>query len=801
MCEVIGKVVGNNQALIMGDFNFSGIIWETMDCDAPGETLRDLCMDNFLFQHVRKPTRGNSILDLVISTEEGMVEDVQVVEELGNSDHKTVKWVLCTKTESVNETRVRYNFTRGKYTEMAKTSGKKNWKELFEGKDVEGMWHEFRNIMDTVIDKYVPKVRSQRRWKLLLDKTAEKARQHKRTMHDRWKQTGSYNDHVEYKRARNKAQREIRRAIYEHEVKLARNAKKQPKKFYAYIRGKTRTKDIVGPLKDKNGKVIESAIKNCEVLNNFFASVFTEEVTKDGEKFRDLGYNVEKQLLDVEITEEHVLCKIKGLKDGKAPGEDGISSTLLRKIAESISEPLAKIFRLSLDTGDIPMDWKRANISAIYKKGPKTDPGNYRPVSLTSQICKLFEAIIRDNIVFHLNDGKLIKDSQHGFRNKRSCLTNLLSFFEEVSEYSDQRVPVDVIYLDFAKAFDKVPHVRLMHKVRQIGINGKVAVWIENWLAHRQQRVVMNDVKSEWKEVKSGVPQGSVLGPGLFIIYVNDMDDKLKNRIIKFADDTKIVGKAATDENRMSIGSDLEQLKEWSKEWLMEFNVDKCKVMHVGENNVKASYRIGNKELSVIEKEKDLGVVVQDNLKAEGQVEQAVLKANRVLGMVNRSFVNKDREVIVRIYKALIRPHLEYGVQAWRPYLEKDKLKLEKVQRRMTRMIPGLRELEYEERLKLIGLQTLETRRIRGDLIETYKIFTGKEDIIPEEFFKLNLGNTRGHRFKVFKKQSRLDVRKFSFSRRIVNLWNGLPDEVVGHDSINGFKARLDIWMGSRGFT
>src|SRR5260221_11311077 len=185
----------------------------------------------------------------------------------------------------------------------------------------------------------------------------------------------------------------------------------------------------------------------------------------------------------------------------------------------------------------------------IFKKGTKQDPGNYRPISLTSQICKLLESIIKDNIINHLNKNNLINSSQHGFTERKSCLTNLLEFLDSVTNCVDQGHPVDVIYLDLQKAFDKVPHERLLLKLKAHGITGEIAIWIRAWLRDRQQRVVLNNEKSDYRAVKSGVPQGSILGPLMFLVYINDLDEGILSKVLKFADDAKLVAKIASDED------------------------------------------------------------------------------------------------------------------------------------------------------------------------------------------------------------------------------------------------------------
>ena len=295
-----------------------------------------------------------------------------------------------------------------------------------------------------------------------------------------------------------------------------------------------------------------------------------------------------------------------------------------------------------------------------------------------------------------------------------------------------------------------MPHKSLLNKVKAHGIEGKVLEWIRGWLTRREQRVQVNGKTSEWGSVTSGVPQGSVLGPLLFIIYINDLDTEVNSDISKFADDTKIGRKITKLDDVRGLQEDLDKLYEWSEKWQMQFNVDKCSIMSVGKNTGPVDYKINDSTLERTCSVKDLGVQVSNNLRPREQCMIARNKANRMLGFINRSVTNRSSEVILKLYLALVRPHLDYAVQFWTPYYKKDIKSLEAVQRRMTKMIQGLKNLSYEERLKRLNLHSLERRRARGDMIEVFKWVKGinKGDISQVLEFS-NQDVTRGNGYKL----------------------------------------------------
>lgn len=554
----------------------------------------------------------------------------------------------------------------------------------------------------------------------------------------------------------------------------------------------------VGPLKDKAGSLINDDKLAADLLNEYFSSVFTKEnYINAPEPEAVFKGDIETEgLLFIEITEDKVAKKLNNLDVNKCSGGDGLHPKMLFELRNELVKPLTKLLNLSINQGMVPSDWREAEVVPLFKKGNKSEPENYRPVSLTSVICKLMESILKDSILEHLDRFSLISDSQHGFSKGKSCLTNLLDFMEEVTYSLDKGNPVDVIYLDFAKAFDKVPYRRLFSKLKSHGIGGRVSVWIEAWLTNRRQKVGLNKKYSEWENVVSGVPQGSVLGPLLFLIYINDLDKGIISKLGKFADDTKVARSVSNVSEVAILREDLGRIFQWSVDWQMLFNLNKCTVMHLGRNNPQNEYTMGNNILKKSKQERDLGVIMDSSGKSTEQCIIAVKKANAMLGMIKRNIKFKSKSVIVRLYKALVRPKLEYCIQAWCPYLKKDIDILERVQKRATKMIEGYKDMSYEDRLRNTGLMKLEKRRARGDLIQVFKIIKGIDKVDYRRFFEIKNTDisrrTRGHNLKITKPSCKYNIRKHFFSQRVINAWNGLSQYVVDADTVNCFKNRLD---------
>ena len=378
----------------------------------------------------------------------------------------------------------------------------------------------------------------------------------------------------------------------------------------------------------------------------------------------------------------------------------------------------------------------------------------------------------------------------------------MLGYLETLTLWSDEGKNFDVLCCDFAKAFDKVPWERLLAKIEGLGVGGDILAWVRVWLTGgRQQSVVLNGHQSSWGDIVSGVIQGSCLGPVLFLMFINDIDtavDLTACFISKFADDTKMAGVVETEEDYRQFQAGIDGLARWSQDWQLLFNVSKCKIMHFGGSNQRFLYTMNGEQLEEVEKEKDVGVLISSDLKPSLQCSSASGKANGVLGQISRAVNYRDKKTFIQLYKVYVRPHLEYCVQAWSPYHKGDMDKLEKVQKRAVNMVAGLKSKNYADKLKEVGLTSLEERRSRGDMLQTFRIINGIDNVEAETWFTFanerdrdGATNTRHSSdiTRLVQGESRYEPRRNFFSQRVPDLWNSLPKTTSHITTVLGFKA------------
>ena len=450
-----------------------------------------------------------------------------------------------------------------------------------------------------------------------------------------------------------------------------------------------------------------------------------------------------------------------------------------------------QVYRQSLTDGIIPNDWKCAHIIPIFKKGNPQKASQYRPVSLTSVFCKILERIIRPQLLDFMYENNLVPKDQHGFVPKRSTVTNLLECMNLWTLNFDTKVATDVIYLDYSKCFDTVCHSKLLYKISKYGISGMAFSWLKIFLLDRYQRVKVNDTLSLNVRVISGVPQGTVLGPVLFLLYTADLPTVISNsHISMYADDTKIFRSIQNVNDCELLQEDLNKIYLWAKEWQMKLNPEKTKHLRIGSNRMSHTYLLDDNEIENVKFINDVGVVIQADLKFTMHCSNVVKKSFYILRNIFNVFKKHDPDFYVRLYTCYVRPILEHTSQVWSPALKCNIDKVEHVQRYFTRRLLIGENLSYENRLLRCNLEALELRRLRYDLVLFYKMISGVTELNLHEYFTFQ-NRRRGHKMKLYVPFCRTDKRKNFFTIRIIESWNRLPSNIVNCNNVRIFKSCL----------
>ena len=544
----------------------------------------------------------------------------------------------------------------------------------------------------------------------------------------------------------------------------------------------------------ENGRLHSDPQDKANILNQQYQSVFTHDKgsdtnpTPDGEPAPTMP--------NIEITSHGVLKLLQKLNPQKATGPDMLPARVLKELANECAPYLGYIYQKCLTTGSIPDIWKTATVSAIFKKGDRYKASNYRPVSLTCICCKMLEHIIVSNVMGHLDSNNILTDCQHGFRRRRSCETQLLTLSDELLKSLDKGKQHDLAILDFSKAFDKVPHKRLLTKLHHYGIRGQTLEWIKAFLTDRTQRVVVDGATSDPAPVISGVPQGSVLGPILFLVFINDLPLRVSSKTRLFADDCVVYRQIDSDSDCDHLQEDLHRLWQWEKLWGMSFHPEKCSILRVHRKRspILHNYTLKGHTLASEETSKYPGVELTKDMSWKPHIQNVTRKGNSTLGFLRRNLRIGNENVKSAAYFSLVRPHLEYCSTVWNPY-QKDQIHdLEMVQRRAARYVTNRYHNTSSVTSMLDHLQweTLESRRTKAQLTMIYKISNNLIDIPAAKYLSPGSSRTRSsHDIKFLPISTSTSYYRHSFFPGIIPTWNSLPAAVAESPDLVSFKQGL----------
>jgi len=656
---------------------------------------------------------------------------------------------------------------------------------------VDDMWEEISSHLNSMVENHVPT--KQASLKFHQPWVDSKLKKLSRRKHRAWKRAKKSKKpaHLAYfKKLKKQTQKANRNAYYSYVSDMVSDVTDR-NKLWRLIKSKKCDSTGVSPLK-KEGLTYSDSRDKAELLNDQFCSVFTKE---DLATTPDLGSGSYPSAPDIVVSVPGVAKLLQNLNPNKASGPDGISCRLLKMVANEVAPALTVLYNKSLETGIIPQAWKHALVQPIFKKGERSNPANYRPISLTCVCCKMLEHIVRTSVSDHLALSNVLSDAQHGFRKRRSCETQLLLTINDLASTLDNGGQTDVVLLDFEKAFDKVPHQRLLSKLSYYGIRSNTLTWISAFLSERTQEVVVGGQHSTSAPVTSGVPQGSVLGPLLFLVYINDLPHNIKSSIRLFADDTMLsrVIDSTTDTNLLQ--ADLMLLEEWEKRWQMSFNAGKCLLLRVTRKQkpIEAKYILHNQILECVASAKYLGLEIASDLNWGKHIHNCTTKANRASAFAYRNIKGSPTRVQVRCYKGIVRPLMEYASTVWDPHQANHTNLLERVQRRSARRILHnfSRTCSASAMVRQLGLQTLESRRTTAKASMIYKMVNDIVDIDTSHILIKPKRATRGHANKFMVPHTRTNVLLYSFFPSAIRIWNSVPNSVISATTIDSFQAGL----------
>ena len=819
--------------ILMGDFNFPCIDWTdlSMKKGFPRNTtdsakqLLTFMQNNLLAQVVDVPTRGDNILDLCSTNDENLTLHV-LSEQIKLSDHNLVKintkYHLSstprqTKSNFQKNTFRSLNLNKADYESICEHLKTVNWDLLWQNCSYTEFPELLRLTVLQICQLYAPekKMGSKKTDKL---KHIRKLQRNKRNTQRKIRMLETLTPHLTEKIRKMKIKLE---GIYDEikEVLLNKQLKEEekaiesilenPKFFYSYAKKFSKTRTNIGPLLDDENQLQSDPEKIANMLQAQYSSVFSDPSVKV--KKRHIHNPSQNLLENMTFSLRDVEKAISEIGTYSASPENDIPAIVLKKCKFQLSYPIWLIWKESLETGYIHPEFKNQMVTPVFKKGSKALASNYRPISLTSHLIKIFERILRTKIVSFLEDNNLICRNQHGFRKGRSCLTQLLKHVDTILKNFLENHDTDAIYLDYSKAFDKVDHQILLEKLNIYGIRGKIHNWLTSYLTNRIQTVVVDGHKSNPSPVISGVPQGTVLGPILFILYLNDLNTCVTNSVASsFADDTRLLKSIKSSSDVTLLQNDLKEATIWSDQNKMKLHDDKFELLCHTTKTSKLMQELPfqSKYFEYITEKgtviypskivKDLGINLTPELSWSSHINIICESARKITSWALSVFHDRSSKTILYLYKSIIRCRVEYLCPLWDPPKIEDIANLESIQRFVTSRISAIKHLHYYDRLKSLKLMSLQRRRERYTIIMMFKIL---HNITSNDLkIEFSYNDRRGIRATVpmiprEAKSKYLSLYDSSFGVRGPSLWNRIPAQITTLETLDSFKAALTKWL------
>lgn len=792
--------------ILLGDFNLPDINWRTMQHNsACTDALIDIMLTFNLSQIVKQPTRiqgcCSNILDLVFLSDHFPADNAQVEILEGISDHEVIQGSVSIVDIPIpsNSFSAYLDFNHADDTsildhlfhELASFELLANDSNT----NVEILWASFKSVVTHCVLNYVPsktkKTRKHNPWITReIIHCKRKVKRLRKTL--KAKPTPQIRNKLSQAITKMKSQIKMSKANYFTST-LPNFLKTSPQKFWNYLNPKNRIRPAAP----------EESKDKANSLNNYFQSVFTID---DG-NVPDVDICNTRHIEPLVVTESGVLNLLLKLDTKKGAGPDNLPNEFLRRYAEWVAKYLCILFNKSLSTCSLPQEWKIAKVAAVHKSGSEADPSNFRPISLTSTTCKLLEHIILKHLTLYLDQNHILSPLQHGFRKGLSTVTQLVELIHDISLNVDCTKQTDLILLDFSKAFDRVPHKKLIKKLEATIGAGPLTDWIDNYLSNRTQYVQVNRESSTIANVTSGVPQGSVLAPILFLIFINDLPAGIGVNVRLFADDCILYQEINAPEDHVKLNNALQFISKWCALWQMTLNVKKSALLRITRKKQVSEfvYVINNSPLPVVTEHKYLGLTLTQDFRWDIHVSHVTSAALKRLFFLRRSLASAPPETKLLAYKAFVRPVLEYANVAWFPFTNNLINALERIQRKAIRFVYNKYRITDSptELLKKAGLLTIKNRAKLARQKFLYQLVHQQLNIDSSKYmsFKETRPTRQKHSQTLNEYQCRTDCLKYSFFPLAIREWNNLPISITNSQSLETFSSLLECYLLSSELT
>lgn len=815
--------------VVAGDFNAHHVSWPyCARSNTHGQLIQDFLGQNNLYQLVTKPTRSEgastSCLDFFITNMPSCFTFVDVHAPIGASDHGTVVVDCLPNLDSITAgsdppfiPRMLFNCHKIDWVSLNDAFDGVDWDSLFLARDIDTCWNSFKRLYFLLLANHAGRLKRPRgHFKdfILSNYTLD----WKRKKNSAWRRHLTLRSDDSYNVYR------ITRNVYSHCVRSEQQAHadrtvnsiinaNSPKKWHNLCKSLYLGASISAsiPTLHSGDRVCSTDQDKC----NLFSSVFGGGQSSNTDCiFPSPDLRTEAIISDIVVTPELVFSQLSSIDISKSTGPDCVQNSVLRNCARSLCYPLSVLFRKSLDIGRLPEDWKTAQITPVFKdKGSRSDPARYRPVSLTSNIVKVLERLINTELLRHLCDNDLISKSQFGFLPKHSTTDQLCYLMHDLMGALEKKQHAAAVFLDIEAAFDTVPHAAIRQKLPAYGIRGKLFRWICDYISMRRQAVRIGDCCSEYTRVISGVPQGSVIAPTIFIVFINDICDQINLPLssnttpcdsLIYADDTMLYC-TSVDINAVidSLNDSLRTIESWSSRWKMKFSASKTHAIFFSRSRVdnpSRSLRFCDADISFVSSHRHLGFTITSDLSYNAHVEGICRKVGTQLFLLKQlRLKTSNRDILTRVYKTYIRPYFEYATPAWSalPFYLCEKL--EKLQRRAIRVILGYayrRPLDASD-YRLLGLTKLISRRNLALCCYGYKLYSG---LLPRAFDYLR--PITSPRIITTRQQDYLRLPCINTARTsrffdrspiifALKLLNALPSSTLGGSDVDLFKSLI----------